>query len=94
MNVNLEKLVAVFVSVFMAELGDKTQVATLLFAADPQLSKISVFVASSAALVSTSLLAVLVGSQIARFVSPQLIQGVAGVGFIVIGIWVLAGLRA
>lgn len=84
----------VFVSVFLAELGDKTQVATLLFATDHTLSRLGVFVASSAALVCSSLIAVLCGEQLARWVSPNLLKLAAGIGFIVIGIWLLIDTRA
>jgi len=91
----LKMLLAVFGSVFLAELGDKTQLATLCFAADQECSPLGVFLASSAALVCSSLLAVLVGSQLSRFISPQYLKIGAGAAFILIGIWVLWGaLRA
>jgi putative Ca2+/H+ antiporter (TMEM165/GDT1 family) len=79
----------VFFSVFIAELGDKTQLATLLFATDPDKSRVSVFAASAAALICSSFLAVLVGAQISRFVSPSMLNTMAGIGFVVIGIWML-----
>jgi putative Ca2+/H+ antiporter (TMEM165/GDT1 family) len=84
----------IFVTVFFAELGDKTQLATLLFAADQHVSKLGVFAASSAALVLSSLLAVLVGAQLSLYVSPRVLKLVAGVGFVAIGIWVLLDARA
>ena len=84
----------IFLTVFLAELGDKTQLATLLFAADQNVSKLGVFAASSAALVLSSLLAVLVGSQLAIYISPRVLKLVAGAGFITIGIWVLLDARA
>ena len=87
-------LLPIFFSVFVAELGDKTQLATLLFATDPKLSRLGVFVASSLALTCSSLLAVLVGGQLARLVSPATLQTLAGLGFIAIGIWILVGLRS
>ena len=68
-----------------------TQLATLLFATDPRLGPIGVFVAASAALMCSSLLAVLIGSQIPRFVSPVMLRAGAGCGFIAIGIWLLSG---
>lgn len=84
---------AIFVTVFLAELGDKTQVATLLFAADPRLSRLGVFVASAGALALSSLLAVLVGGQLSTVLSPRLLKGIAGAGFVLIGLWTLLDLR-
>jgi len=52
----------IFVTVFFAELGDKTQLATLLFAADQSTNKVGIIAASAGALVLSSLIAVLVGS--------------------------------
>ncbi|MCS6925287.1 MAG: TMEM165/GDT1 family protein [Candidatus Binatia bacterium] len=89
----MKGILVVFVSIFLAELGDKTQVATLLFATDRSLSRLGVFVASSAALVCSSLIAVLGGEQLARWVSPNVLKLAAGIGFIVIGIWLLADVR-
>lgn len=54
----------VFVAVFIAELGDKTQLATLLFAADKECSMWLIFAAASLALVLTSLLGVLLGGSL------------------------------
>jgi putative Ca2+/H+ antiporter (TMEM165/GDT1 family) len=85
----LKPLIAVFLSVFVAELGDKTQLATLLFATDPHASRLGVFAASSAALVLSSLLAVVLGSQIAALVSPAALKILAGIGFVIIGIWMV-----
>lgn len=90
----MKVLLPIFLSIFIAELGDKTQLATLLFATNQNLSRLSVFVASSAALVLSSLLAVLAGDQVTRLVSPATLQLSAGFGFIVIGLWMLLGLRA
>jgi putative Ca2+/H+ antiporter (TMEM165/GDT1 family) len=84
----------IFVTVFFAELGDKTQLATLLFAADKSTNKVGVFAASAGALVLSSLIAVLVGSQLSAFIPPRALKLVAGVGFIVIGIWVLIDSRS
>lgn len=80
--------------VFLAELGDKTQVATLLFAADQRVSRIGVFFASSGALVLSSLIAVLVGAQLPNYVSPRILKVVAGLGFVAIGVWVLLDARS
>ena len=79
----------VFTTVFLAEIGDKTQLATMLFAADKQVSKPLVFLASAGALVLAAAIGVLVGAQIERFISPQTLKIVAGIGFIAIGCWTL-----
>lgn len=51
--------ITIFVAVFIAELGDKTQLATMLFATDKDVSKYTVFFAASAALIVTSVIGVL-----------------------------------
>jgi putative Ca2+/H+ antiporter (TMEM165/GDT1 family) len=84
-----KSLFPIFLSILLAELGDKTQLATLLFATDPQLSRVGVFVASASALTVSSLFAILLGDQLTRFVSPALLETLAGVGFLLIGLWLL-----
>lgn len=86
---NLKLLATVFTSVFIAELGDKTQLATMLFASDKDTSKLTVFIGASAALVLTSAIGVLAGSVIAQYVSEKSLHYAAGIGFIAIGIWTL-----
>jgi putative Ca2+/H+ antiporter (TMEM165/GDT1 family) len=90
----MQNLWVVFASVFIAELGDKTQLATLLFSTDKNMSPIGVFVASSLALVLSCLLAVAIGSQIKHFISPEKIKWGAGIGFIIIGAWMIWDSRA
>ena len=79
----------VFVTVFIAEIGDKTQLATLLFSADKATSKWAVFAGSALALTAAAAIGVLVGSQLERFISPKVLKTVAGVGFLAIGAWTL-----
>ncbi|MBK9965552.1 MAG: TMEM165/GDT1 family protein [Holophagales bacterium] len=78
----------VFVTVFIAEIGDKTQLATLLFSADKQVAAV-VFAGSALALTAAAAIGVLVGSQLERFISPKVLKSVAGVGFLAIGAWTL-----
>jgi putative Ca2+/H+ antiporter (TMEM165/GDT1 family) len=80
---------AIFGTVFLAELGDKTQLATMLFAADKEVSKYTVFIAASAALVVASAIGVLAGSLLAEYINTKYLQYIAGVGFIGIGIFTL-----
>jgi len=79
----------VFVSVFLAELGDKTQLATLTFAATPGVGRLGVFLAAAGALVTSSLLAVLVGERLAAWIPPHYLTRAAGVLFVAIGGWLL-----
>jgi len=87
--VDYKVLATVFAAVFIAELGDKTQLATMLFAADKEVSKWTVFAGASLALVLASAIGVLAGSLLSEYVSEKLLHNVAGVGFILIGIWTL-----
>lgn len=87
---DLKILATVFASIFVAELGDKTQLATVLFAAEAELSKLTVFIAASAALVVATGIGVLAGDLVSQYVNPAALKFVAGAGFIAIGIWTLA----
>jgi putative Ca2+/H+ antiporter (TMEM165/GDT1 family) len=79
----------VFASVFVAEMADKTQLVTLLFAADRDVSKWTIFFGSASALVLTSAIGVLAGALLAQWVNVKLMSVIAGIGFIVIGSWTL-----
>ena len=79
----------IFASVFVAELGDKTQLATMLFAADKESSKLTVFLAASAALIVASGLGVLVGSFVSEYINDRYLHYVAGISFIAIGTFTL-----
>lgn len=76
-------------TVFIAELGDKTQLATLLFAADREVSKWTVFAGASVALVAAAGIGVLAGGVVARYVEPRMLELVAGAAFIALGIWTM-----
>jgi putative Ca2+/H+ antiporter (TMEM165/GDT1 family) len=81
--------VTIFGAVFIAELGDKTQLATMLFAADKEVSKYLVFFAASAALIVASAIGVLAGSLLSEFISEKVLHYIAGTGFIAIGAYTL-----
>lgn len=82
-------LFTVFITVFIAELGDKTQLATLLFAADKEVSKLTVFIGASLALVAAAGIGVLAGSTMSHYINEKYLHYVAGIGFVAIGIWML-----
>ncbi|HHX81538.1 MAG TPA: TMEM165/GDT1 family protein [Pseudomonadaceae bacterium] len=86
---DIKILLTVFFTVFVAELGDKTQLATMLFATDKDVSKWLIFAGASLALIATSALGVLAGGVIGNYVTPRQLQWVAGIGFIAIGLWTL-----
>ncbi len=77
-----------FWAIFFAELGDKTQITTILMASKSE--KIwTVFIASSLALIGVTLLGVLFADLLTHFISPSLIKKIAGILFISIGILIL-----
>ena len=76
----------IFAAVFIAELGDKTQLATMLFAADREVNKYVVFLAASAALIVATAVGVLAGSLLSAYINEKYLHYIAGIGFIGIGI--------
>ena len=86
---DLKIFLTVFGAVFIAELGDKTQLATMLFATDKEVNKYTVFLAASAALVVASAIGVLVGSLLSEYINEKYLHYIAGVGFIAIGAFTL-----
>lgn len=79
----------VFATIFLAELGDKTQLATLLFASRSPANLLTVFVGASLALVLTSLIGVAAGSLVSQYVDPKYLAYAAGVGFVAVGVWTI-----
>ncbi|MBT3093649.1 MAG: TMEM165/GDT1 family protein [Candidatus Thiodiazotropha endolucinida] len=82
-------LATVFTVVFIAELGDKTQLATMLFAADKDVSKFTVFIGASLALILASGIGVLAGALLSQYISEKHLHYIAGFGFVAIGVWTL-----
>ena len=82
-------LFTVFATIFVAEIGDKTQLATLLYASGAEVSKLTVFFGASLALILTSALGVLVGTMLSHYLNPKYLAWVAGVGFIAVGLWTI-----
>lgn len=79
----------IFAAVFIAELGDKTQLATMLFATDKETNKYIVFFAASAALIVATAIGVLAGSLLSEYINERYLHYIAGAGFIVIGVFTL-----
>jgi putative Ca2+/H+ antiporter (TMEM165/GDT1 family) len=86
----LQAFFTIFAAVFFAELGDKTQLATMLFASQDQgPSKWTVFLAASAALTLSAAIGVVAGSLVGKYIAPRTLSIVAGLGFVLIGVWTL-----
>jgi putative Ca2+/H+ antiporter (TMEM165/GDT1 family) len=87
---DLRVLITTFGIIFLAEMGDKTQLAAMTMAADTK-RPWAVFLGASLALAAVSGLGVLVGSVIGNYVPLEWVKRAAAVAFIVIGILMLAG---
>lgn len=83
-------LASTFGMIFLAELGDKTQLATFGLSAAGR-SRLAVFLGASAALIATTAIAVLIGDAVSRLVPESWIKRGAGALFMIIGAFYLAG---
>ena len=88
MFLNAKLIVSTFMMIFLAELGDKTQISTFALASNSR-SMLSVFLGASGALVLTTLIAVVLGGVIGRFVPERLIKIVSAAVFIGFGVLTL-----
>lgn len=77
--------VTIFATVFLAELGDKTQFATVLFSSEGSANRLLVFLAAAGALITSTALAVLLGAAAERYLSALPLKLIAGLGFVAIG---------
>jgi putative Ca2+/H+ antiporter (TMEM165/GDT1 family) len=79
-----------FLTLFLAELGDKTQLAVITMTAKTD-SKLSVFLGAAAALVLVTLIGVLVGGVLSEYVPTEWLQRIVAAAFIIIGVLMLIG---
>ena len=84
--VNWQIFISTFLMIFLAELGDKTQLAIFAFASKEK-SSLSVFLGASLALVLTSLTAVLLGGVLGKVIPGRVIKIIAGLLFVGFGLW-------
>lgn len=87
MNVSL--FLSTFLLIFLAELGDKTQLATVMLSAKEK-APVTIFFAAMAGFVLSTFLAVFLGTVAEKFLPKDIIEKVAAVGFIVVGLLLLA----
>ena len=90
---DLTLLISTFLTVFLAELGDKTQLATVALSGTSD-RPLAVFLGSSSALVLASLLGALAGGSVASIVPTEVLQLLAAIGFLIIGTRLLLESRA
>jgi putative Ca2+/H+ antiporter (TMEM165/GDT1 family) len=79
----------IFLTIFLAELGDKTQLATLLYTSDKAFPPLFVFFSAAAALICSTALAVFIGAAAGRVIPETTLKIVAGVAFIGVGIYTI-----
>lgn len=87
---NWQVLTATFGTVFLAEMGDKTQLAAITAVAKTGKPG-AVFLGASLALVAVTAIGVLGGSALTRVISPEQLNQLAGLAFVVLGVLILAG---
>ncbi len=87
---NWQVVFSTFIVVFLAELGDKTQLSTMALASTKK-APLSVFLGSALALVLSSSIGVLVGDTVYRFIPPAVLRYAAGAGFLLMGTLILFG---
>jgi putative Ca2+/H+ antiporter (TMEM165/GDT1 family) len=76
---------SMFAAIFVAELGDKTQLATMLFASERKVSPLMVFLASGGALLLSAAIATFLGTVASKYLTGVPLKLIAGAGFIIIG---------
>ena len=91
--IKLITYLSTFLIIILAELGDKTQIATLIYSSNHPAKRWQVFGAAAAALVCCVVLEVTVGVLISRFVGPATINKITGVIFIIIGLFTFKNFR-
>ncbi|WP_416877457.1 TMEM165/GDT1 family protein [Litorimonas sp.] len=87
----MSAFLTVFLTVFLAEVGDKTQLATVLFSSDGTSNRWVVFSAASIALMASSAIAVLLGAAAEKYLAVLPLNLLAGIGFVLIGLFMIIG---
>lgn len=82
-------ILTVFLTVFLAEIGDKTQLAAMLFSAEGKQDRWVVFTAATLALAVSTGVAILLGAAAERWLGMLPLQLIAGIGFLLIGAWMV-----
>jgi len=83
----------VFFTILVLEIGDKSQIATLLYSSTEGRKPLLVFAAAALALVLATGVGAFAGAQLGRWLDPAVLRWISGVGFVAIGIWILVSKR-
>jgi putative Ca2+/H+ antiporter (TMEM165/GDT1 family) len=86
---DIKLFATVFGTIFLAELGDKTQLATLLFASKTPANLLTVFLGASLALIVATVIGVAAGGLVSQHVNQKYLSYAAGVGFVLVGMWTM-----
>jgi putative Ca2+/H+ antiporter (TMEM165/GDT1 family) len=89
MAFNLQVFGSAFLMILLAELGDKTQISTFAYASEAK-SPLSVFLGAALALVCTTLIGVVAGEAVGKFVPERVMKFASAVVFLGFGAWTLA----
>jgi len=86
---DIKLFATVFGTIFLAELGDKTQLATLLFASKTPSNLLTVFLGASLALIVATVIGVAAGGLVSQYVNQKYLSYAAGAGFVLVGLWTM-----
>ncbi len=89
-SMDFRVLMSVFTAIFVAELGDKTQLATMLFSTNKDVSRLTVFIGASLALILTTAIGVLAGKFLCDHINTKYLSWGAGALFIIMGGYTIA----
>jgi len=86
---NLKVFFLIFITVFLAELGDKTNITTFLFSTHPEISRVSIFVSATLAFMAASVLSIAAGTLLGNTIPHRIINLITGAIFVLIGLILL-----
>jgi putative Ca2+/H+ antiporter (TMEM165/GDT1 family) len=85
----MKELLPIFLTVFLAELGDKTQLATILLSADGKHNPWVIFFVAGSALIASTAMAVVLGQTAEKYLTMIPLKLIAGSGFMILGAWMV-----
>jgi len=86
---NLKTIFLIFITVFLAELGDKTNITTFLFSTHPEISRVSIFISATLAFMVASILSIAAGTLLGNTIPHRIINFITGIVFVLIGVVLL-----